>query len=314
MSMEFLVEGNGKIYEISELITSVSFTDKLNDGCSKLEFSYLDDALVVTNGSVIRFKYNETEVFYGHVFKVKQAKNKEISVTAYDQLRYCKAKDTIVVRNDTITSLVKKMCNYFGLRSGVLKETGYPLATNVRDDKTWLDILYSAIDETLTNKGDWHALRDEFGSISLRDLVDLQLNLVLGDESLCYNYEYEKSIDENFYNQIKLARDNETTGKREVYIAKNGASISTYGLLQYFEVLDKKTNDSQAKAKADLLLSLYNREAETVSLDCLGDMQVRAGSSFFGRVEDINLNKRLLVRSVTHAFLPTHTMSLEVSM
>jgi hypothetical protein len=312
--MEFLVEVNGKIYEISELVKSVSFTDSLNDGCSKLEFSYLDDELVVTNGSVIRFKYNEEDIFYGYVFKVKQAKNKEINVTAYDQLRYCKAKDTIVVRGDTVTSLVKKMCNYFGLSAGVLTDTGYPLATSIQDDKTWLDIIYSAIGDTLTNKGAWYVLRDEFGGIAVRDLVDLQLNLVLGDESLCYDYEYEKSIDDNFYNQIKLASDNETTGKREVYIARDGDSISSYGLLQYFEVLDKNANTSQAKSKADMLLSLYNRETETVSLDCIGDTRIRAGSSFFGRIDDIALNKRLIVRSVTHDFLPAHTMSLEVAM
>ena len=40
--MEFLVEVNSKVYEISELVKSVSFTDKLNDGCSKLEFSFID--------------------------------------------------------------------------------------------------------------------------------------------------------------------------------------------------------------------------------------------------------------------------------
>jgi hypothetical protein len=51
------------------------------------------------------------------------------------------------------------------------------------------------------NKGKWYSLRDEFGSVCLRDLEDLALDLVLGDESLCYDYEYGKSIDENFENE-----------------------------------------------------------------------------------------------------------------
>ena len=271
MNMEFLVEVDGKIYEISELVKSVSYTDKFNDGCSKLEFSYIDDDLVIKNGNVVRFKYNDANIFYGFVFKVSRNKGKEITVTAYDQLRYCKAKDTIVVKNDTVTTLVNKMCNYFNLRKGVLTDTKYKLPVSVQDDKTWLDIIYTAIEDTLTYTGRWYCLRDEFGSIALRDLENLTLNLILGDESLAYDYEYEKSIDDDFYNQIKLVSDNETTGKRDVYITKDSGSIAKYGLLQYFEVLDKNYNPSQAKVKADALLRLYNREVETLELKCLGD-------------------------------------------
>lgn len=313
MTMEFLVEVTGKIYEISELVKSVKYTDKLNDGCSKLEFAYYDDDIVVVPGSVVRYKHDGVGIFYGYIFKVVRKKNKEVTVIAYDQLRYCKAKDTIVVQGDTIPSLVKKMCAYFNLKAGSIASSSYKLATSVQDDKTWLDIAYAAIDDTLTNYGTWYTLRDEFGSISVRDLEELQLDLVLGDASLCYDYEHEKSIDDNFYNIVKLVSNNEKTGKREVYIAKDSSSIDKYGLLQYFEVLDKNASTAQAKSKANMLLSLYNREVETISLDCLGDLSVRAGCSFYAQIKDIALNKRLIVRSVTHDFLPVHTMSLEVA-
>lgn len=310
--IEFLVEVDKKIYEISELVKSISYIDKTNNGCSKLEFSYIDDDLILENGSVVRFKYDNEKIFYGYVFKHGRNKKKEITITAYDQLRYAKAKDTIVVKNDTITSLTKKMCNYFNLRYGTLFDTKFKLPVSVQDNKTWLDIIYTAISDTLISTGKKYALRDEFGEISIRDLDDLTLNLILGDESLAYDYDYEKSIDEDFYNQIKLASDNEKTGKRDTYITKDSDSISKYGLLQYFEVLDKNENPSQAKSKADILLRLYNREQEKLNLKCLGDTRVRAGSSFYGQIEDIKLDKKLIVNSVTHEFLPIHTMDLEV--
>lgn len=309
--MEFLIESGSKIYEISELVNKVSWTDKLNDGCSKLEFNFIDDNLSIGNGSAVRLVQDKLKL-YGQIYKHGHNKNGEISVTSYDQLRRAKAKDTIVCKNDTVTTLAKKMCNYFNMTAGTLINTGYTLPVSVQDDKTWLDIIYGGISETLTNKGKWYSLRDEYGKIALRDLDDLTLDLVLGDENLCYDYEYEKSIDEDFYNVIKLAMDNETTGKREVYIAKDSTSINKYGLLQYFEVLDKNGNSSKAKAKADTLLRLYNRESEMLTLKCLGDTRVRAGSSFYGRIEDIKLNRKLIVRSVTHDLLPVHTMTLEV--
>lgn len=311
--MEFLVEVGNTIYDISEIVTDISYTDNLNDGCSKLEFSYLrDNDLAISNGSVVRFKYNGVNIFYGFVFKVSMNSEAEISVTAYDQLRYCKAKDTIVVSNDTTGSLINKMCNYFGLRAGTIDNTGYVLPLAVQDDKTWLDIIYDSISDTLRGTGRKYALRDEFGSLTLRDIESLATTLILGDNSLAYDYEYTQSIDEDFYNQIKLVSDNETTGKRDTYIVKDGGSISKYGVLQFFEVLDKNENASKAIDKANNLLKLYNREVETLSLSCLGDTSIRAGNSFYASVEDIKLNKRLIVKSVTHSFLPNHTMELEV--
>ncbi len=312
MNMEFTVQVDGKVYEISELVTNVSYKDALNEGCSKLEFSYIKKDLELKNGSNVKFKYDDDKTFDGHVFKFNTGKGKESSVVAYDQLRYCKAKDTIVADGDTVTTLVNKMCNYFNLNRGAVADTGYVLPVSIHDDKTWLDIIYAAIVDTLVAKKKKYALRDEFGAITLRDIEELQLDLVLGDKSLCYGYEHEKSIDEDFYNHIKIAVDNEKTGKRESYIAKDDASIKTYGLLQHFEVLDKKANATQAKTRADDLLNKYHNETETLTLECLGDVRIRAGNSFYGSIADISLNKKLIVKSVTHKYLPVHTMSLEV--
>lgn len=310
--IEFLVEVDNKIYEIIQLITEVSYTDKLNDGCSKLEFSYIDKDLVIKNGSTIRFKYNNTNIFFGYVFKVKRKSTLEISITAYDQLRYCKAKDTIVIKNMSLASLINKMCSYFNLRVGNLNNSNFILPDSIQDDKTWIDIVYSAFSDTLLSTGKKYCLRDEFGYIALRDIEELKSNLVLGDKSLVYDFEYEQSIDDEFYNIIKLVSDNETTGKRDTYIVKDSSSIAKYGMLQYFEVLDKNYNGSQAKEMANNLLKLYNREVETLSLSCIGDTGIRAGSSILVLMTNLNLNKRLIVKSATHKFLPNHTMDLEV--
>nr|WP_308742513.1 hypothetical protein [uncultured Anaerocolumna sp.] len=300
------------MYEISELVTSISYTDKLNDGCSKLEFSYIDDKLTIENGSAVRFIYDGANIFYGFVFRHSHTKGKEIAITAYDQLRYCKAKDAIVVK-DTATTLTKRMCTYFGLRAGMLTDTKYVLATVVQDGNTWLDIVYDGINETLKNTGKKFCLRDEFGVITLRDLDDLKLNLILGNDSLCYDFNYEKSIDDEFYNRIKIFVKGDKGKDGQFIVEDSNGSIKKYGLLQYFESIDKEVNISQVKAKAKELLGLYNQEVESLSLECLGDTSIRAGNSFYVYIEGIELSKLLYVKSVTHKFLPNHTMSLEVA-
>jgi len=85
-------------------------------------------------------------------------------------------------------------------------------------------------------------------------------------------------------------------------------------MLQYFETMDNK-NASQAKARVKGLLELYNHEVETLSINCLGDTRIRAGNSILVTVSDAGVkNSRLIVRSVTHDFLPVHTMDIEVSL
>ena len=314
MSIEFVVKTpEGKLYEISELISKISYKDVLNDGCGKLEFSYLNDDLIIENGSEIQFKYNSVGILSGRVFKIERDRGKEITVTAYDRLRYCKAKDTFNIKKDTVTTLVTRMCNYFNLPKGAITDTKYVLAPGVADGDPWLDIIYKAISETLVNTGRKYCLRDEFGSVALRDMEDLKLDLVLGDESLCYDYKYGKSIDDDFYNQIKIEVKGNKERESQIIISKDDSSTKKYGLLQYFEKANENSNSSQVKSKANVLLNLYNREAETLSLECLGDTSVRAGSSFYAQISDISLNKRLIVNEITHEFLPVHTMSMEVS-
>jgi hypothetical protein len=313
--LEFIVKTHDeKIWDISELVTKVSYNDRLNDGCSKLEFSYIDDDLKLENGNEVRFKYENTYIFVGRIFRVGRGKGKEISVTAYDQLRYAKAKDYFTTSTgETIASLISRMCNKYGFNRGHIANVKYALKANIYDGDTWLDILYGAIKDTLYRSEKWYVLRDEAGYITLRVVEDLKYNFVLGDGSLCYDYNYEKSIDDNFYNRILLLAVEGDTG---TFVAANDEkSIKKYGLMQYYERKDK-TNKAQARTWADIMLKDYNHEPETLSLDCLGDVRVRAGTQIATMIEDImgaNMVRWFIVRSVTHDFLPIHTMKIDMA-
>lgn len=314
--MELFMQIGNYIYDLSEVCTELSWTDPMNDGAGYLEFSYLYDSHmgIAERGAAVRLTGDDQKdgLFFGTVFKASMDQNKVVKIKAYDKLRYCRHKDTIVVEGDTLNTLVVRMCNVFSFPVGVNTATGFVLPAAVHTDKTWLDILYTGISDTLMGTEQYYCLRDEYGSICLRDLADLQLPLVLGDGSLANSYSYSSSIDDDFYNQIKLVSANETTGKADVYLTRDSASIERYGLLQYYEVMDQNADRAKAKDKAEKLLQLYNREVETLSFSCIGDLSVRAGCSIYGSIEDIGLMRRLIVRKVQHRFLPVHTMEVEV--
>ena len=152
-----------------------------------------------------------------------------------------------------------------------------------------------------------------YGEVKLDSLWDLQLPLVLGDSSLAYGYSWEKSIDDNFYNIVKISWMDEGSGKAQTTQASDRESVNRYGNLQYYEHMsDKSADTAKLQEKAKKLLQLYNHEKETIELSCLGDHSVRAGCSIYGSVADIELNRRVIVKSVTHKYLPVHTMELEV--
>ena len=310
MNVELLIAHNNKLYQpiVEE---GIQWTTERSGSPSTLKFTVVkDDTIAFQEGDAVRLKVDGQNVFYGFVFTKNRNKQHHIEVTAYDQLRYLKNKDTYVYENKTASQVIKMIANDFNLNLGDIESTGYVIPSRVEDNQSLFDIIQNALDLELQNKGEMFCLYDNFGKLTLQNIASMKLDLLINDES-AEDFDYKSTIDEQTYNQIKLTYDNDKTGEREVYVAKDSSKINSWGVLQFYETLQKGEN---GKAKADALLKLYNKKTRNLKVNnCFGDLRCRAGTMvpvqlYLG---DISVSNYLLVEKATHTFKnDEHLMSL----
>lgn len=222
MSAELLIQNGSTIY-YPVVEEGVSLTLERKGTPGKLEFTVIKDGVLnFQEGNPVKFTVDGTTMFYGFVFtKSRKANSPTIDVVAYDQLRYLKNKDTYTEEGLKASDLLKRIATDFRLNLGSVEDTGYTIETIVEENSTLFDMIQNALDETLLNTGQLYCLYDDGGALTLKNVNSMKLNLLIDSET-GETFDYSSSIDDQTYNKIKLAYNNEQTGKRELYVAQDG--------------------------------------------------------------------------------------------
>lgn len=310
MQVELLIQHGDKVF-VPAVEEGITWATERKGCPSELQFKVIkDDVIDFTEGDAVRLKVDGVNVFYGFIFKKKRDKQQIITVTAYDQLRYLKNKDTYVYENKTAGEFIEMIAADYNLQTGFIEDTGFKIASRVEENTSLFDMIQNALDLTLQNQSYMYILFDDFGKISLKGLDNMRLNLMI-DEETGENFDYTSSIDDQTYNRVKLTYDNEKTGTREVYISQDSNNMNTWGVLQYFDTLQEGENGA---AKADALLSLYNKKTRNLSIkNAFGDTRVRAGSMVVVNLNlgDMKVQNLMLVEKCKHEFKESqHFMTL----
>ena len=310
VNIELLIQHGDKVF-IPVVQEGITWTTERKGCPGELKFKVVkDDVISFTEGDAVRLKVNGQNVFYGFIFKKQRDKEQIISVTAYDQLRYLKNKDTIVYENKTAGELIQMIAKDYMMQTGTIEDTGFKIKSRVEENTSLFDMIQNALDMTLENQKYMYVMYDDFGKIALKGLDNMRLNLLI-DEETGENFDYTSSIDSNTYNKVKLTYDNEKTGTREVYVAQDSENMNAWGVLQYFDTLQEGEN---GKAKADALLSLYNKKTRNLTIkNASGYVRVRAGSMIVVIMDlgDMKLKNLMLVEKCKHEFKESqHLMTL----
>jgi hypothetical protein len=192
--IELLIQNGSKVYQ-PVVEDEIHWDTERKGQPGKLTFSVVKDSLInFQEGNAVSFKADGQKVFYGFVFKKERDKGNTIQVTAYDQLRYFKNKDTYVYSNKSADELIQMIADDFNLRVGSLEQTGFKIASRVEDNKSLFDIVQNALDLTLQGKKKLYVLYDDFGRLALKNIESMKLNLLIDNET-AQNFSYTSTID-----------------------------------------------------------------------------------------------------------------------
>lgn len=315
---------------LEPIVKSGASLKRIKNGASTFNFTIINDSILsIQEGNTVTVvseslaPFGQTHLlFKGYIFKISPNKNGEISVTAYDQIRYLSNTDTYVYDNKTLSDLLKMICDDCQLKHGSdIVETGYIIPNRVEDNKSYLDMILTAMQLTVQNGGKEYILWDNFGEIALHDTEFFKIPLIISN-STAQDFSFEISIDSETYNQIKLFRETDD-GSREVFVKNDPGTIGRWGLLQTSETLGK---DENGDVKATEMLSQSNRRKATLSVsNAFGDIRVRGGSVVhveidtfvdmgFSYAQGKTTNMWMMVKEVTHHFdSGIHTMDLDLT-
>lgn len=306
----------GGMIEISGLVESCEWVTNRTGQPGKFTFTYLKDKDVTfTEGDVVRFSVDGQVQFYGWVFTRSETRWGEVSVTCYDRLRYLKANMSYTFYSQSAGDILRQIAGDLQLDVGTVEDTGYKLPSLVEQDQTCLDILQTAIEQTLLNTGRVFVLYDDGQGLALQEASNMMSDVVIGDRSLLTDYTYITDIDKQTYNSIKLVRPNEETGRADVYIQEDSGTIGQWGLLQLYQKVDGDANEAQIKAQAAATLEYYNRVLKTLKISSLGVPGLHAGQMILVKADgmgDTGVSQYVMLERVSHRWENgVHTMDLE---
>ncbi|WP_341538288.1 XkdQ/YqbQ family protein [Paenibacillus pinisoli] len=315
-----IINKQGAEWDISEIVEGVTWKTSRIGRAGSLNFNLIKGAplyqlkdFTYSNGDVVRLRVGNTDVFHGYIFSIDGGRDESVKITAYDQMRYLMNSDSYVFTGVTATEVLKRIAKDFEIKLGTVADTGYKIKTMSETGQKLMDIICKAITLTFANTGRDYCLYDDFGSLCLRDVNDGQPDLIIGDGSLMTDYSVKTSIDNDTYNYIKLYKNNQQTGKRELYVAKDTVNIKRWGLLQLYQSVDENANDAQIDELLSNLSFIKNRESKSLKINALGDIRVRAGMRVRILVSEYGVDQALLVDECTHDFDGAdHTMTLDL--
>lgn len=324
----------GTGYDLRNVVTDIKWTTDLNFSAGELTFTLFEGAnktlVIPYTGDIITFRWDKHKIFYGYVWKYKVNKNKTISVTCYDKLRYLKNQDSIVFKTNTVADRFNEVCKRAGIAHSVKKAPSHKVAAEICDGKSYFDMVKSAIKKTLLATNHIYFLATNYDKVELRRAPYKKLKIIVDSRTVMIDFGYSVDIN-NTANVVRIVQKDHKKSQQKSATAKGksdkdtpentsfsfadakGKSIQQWGKLQVVQNKKEKTNHAQMIAQAKALLKQKNLANKELSITTKGHVDLIAGNSVTVCIKDMKKKfKNCGILKATHNFGTDYTVDLEM--
>lgn len=260
-------KANGEKLDITNLLTTITWSGDYKSCARKLEFSLISSAndinvpkIDIPLMSVIIFYEDDKELFRGFVYEREKSSDNSISFLCYD---YCAKLNDIKVsyniKNETASSIYNKFLTEYKLNKGDIVQANTKIK-KVFLGTTAYDMIMTAYTEEAKKTGKKYMLYSKGNKFyaTEKGIVKLKLSFEEGKNILSSNFKESVS---NMINKVLIVDEN----GNKVSEVKNDDWLKTYGL---FQDVYKKQEDKDANAEAKAML---NGIEQSCSLSGFGD-------------------------------------------
>lgn len=296
---------NGDTYDISEIISNLTITSKIDLTPGTCTFTIPDATkLDFQPGAIVSITINGNPMFRGAIFSKSRTRHiKEIAIKCYDYVRYLQNKSWMKVENKSCTQVFTDICTKLNIQNAsVSRSSSFIPESKIYDNKTYLEILKDLVKRELAYNHQIYFIRQIDNKFQFMNSADCVLQREIGDNAGVCDLRYETAIDKGVYNQVVLYRDCEDGVRRDT-VVEDSELMKQQGLLRLYQKYDTNSiSPEQAKNRAEEALRAYKHANRKLSLTCIGQEDVFAGSYIRVKLAlgDINLDQYCLITSCTH--------------
>lgn len=308
---KFFIVKDNKNLDISDFIGNISWSDSIDSLGVQLDFSLpKDNAYIkfyIDCGDIIILYKNNTIIFKGIVVDKNINSIFEETFSAFDFAFYLnKSKIIKQFNNINGNSAISSLCTENNISLAEIP----PLTTSINHiyfENTIAEIIDDILEQCNKETGKIYykeVLEDrlyifEKGTKHINPTYKLAINVatinVLDEIGINFSKSYSIA---DLKNKVTIIAKNEKE-TRTLAIKEDNKNISKYGLLHHIENIDDK-DINQATNIATNKLKELNIIKETLSLELLGDANIRAGRVLYINNKEININGKFNIISSNH--------------